>query len=125
MTESPRRCHKAHEEHAEQILDIATAIFAIFQLACALAPNITSLLIFRLIAGLGGSACLSIGGGIISDLFESSERGIATAVWALGPLLGPVLGPIIGGFLSQKAGWRWVIEFRYWKVQFFRSNKYL
>ncbi|KAH6657146.1 synaptic vesicle transporter [Truncatella angustata] len=92
------------------VLDISTAIFAIWQLACALAPNITSLLIFRLFAGLGGSACLAIGGGVVSDLFDSSERGTATAVFALGPLLGPVIGPIIGGFLSQKAGWRWV----YW-----------
>ncbi|KAM0806558.1 putative Synaptic vesicle transporter [Seiridium cardinale] len=92
------------------ILDIMTAIFAIWQLACAVAPNITSLLIFRLFAGLGGSACLSIGGGIVSDLFDSNERGIATAVFALGPLLGPVIGPVIGGFLSQKAGWRWI----YW-----------
>ncbi|KAI1503157.1 major facilitator superfamily domain-containing protein [Biscogniauxia marginata] len=92
------------------ILDISTAIFTIWQLACALAPNITSLLIFRVFAGLGGSPCLSIGGGIVSDLFDSNERGTATAVFALGPLLGPVIGPIIGGFLSQKAGWRWI----YW-----------
>ncbi|KAH6985271.1 major facilitator superfamily domain-containing protein [Ilyonectria destructans] len=92
------------------ILDVTTAFFAIWQLACALAPNITYLLIFRVFAGLAGSACLSIGGGIVSDLFDSSERGIATAVFALGPLLGPVIGPVIGGFLSQKAGWRWV----YW-----------
>ncbi|KAI1747785.1 synaptic vesicle transporter [Xylaria castorea] len=90
------------------ILDITTTIFAIWQLACALAPNITSLLVFRLFAGLGGSACLSIGGGIVSDLFDSNERGVATAVFALGPLLGPVIGPIIGGFLSQASGWRWV-----------------
>ncbi|KAI8631183.1 synaptic vesicle transporter [Xylariaceae sp. FL1651] len=90
------------------ILDIATTIFVVWQLACALAPNITALLIFRLFAGLGGSACLSIGGGIVSDLFDSSERGTATAVFALGPLLGPVIGPIIGGFLSQRAGWRWI-----------------
>ncbi|KAI0431083.1 major facilitator superfamily domain-containing protein [Xylaria sp. FL1042] len=93
------------------ILDITTTIFAIWQLACALAPNITSLLIFRLFAGLGGSACLSIGGGIVSDLFDSNERGTATAIFALGPLLGPVIGPIIGGFLSQKAGWRWIFWF--------------
>ncbi|KAI0809857.1 major facilitator superfamily domain-containing protein [Xylaria sp. FL0064] len=93
------------------ILDITTTIFAVWQLACALAPNITSLLIFRLFAGLGGSACLSIGGGIVSDLFDSNERGTATAVFALGPLLGPVIGPIIGGFLSQKAGWRWIFWF--------------
>lgn len=108
---------KSHQLHGdlswltayEQVLDVTTAIFTTWQLACALAPNITSLLIFRFFAGFGGSACLSVGGGIVSDLFESNERGTATAVFSLGPLLGPVLGPVIGGFLSQKAGWRWVI----------------
>lgn len=96
-----------------QILDISTALFAIWELACAVSPNITSLLIFRIFSGLGGSACLSIGGGIVSDLFDSNERGVATAVFALGPLLGPVIGPIVGGFLSQEAGWRWVIALNF------------
>lgn len=94
-----------------QILDITTALFAIWQLACALAPDINCLLIFRFFAGLSGSACLSIGGGVVSDLFESRERGTATAIFALGPLLGPVIGPVAGGFLSQNAGWRWVSNF--------------
>ncbi|KAI1176528.1 major facilitator superfamily domain-containing protein [Nemania sp. FL0916] len=90
------------------VLDIATALFVVWQLGCALAPNITTLLIFRIFAGLAGSACFSIGGGIVSDLFESNERGTATAVFALGPLLGPVIGPVAGAFLSQRNGWRWV-----------------
>ncbi|KAI0538954.1 major facilitator superfamily domain-containing protein [Xylaria digitata] len=93
------------------ILDIATITFALWQVGCALAPNIASLLVFRFFAGLSGSPCLSIGGGIVSDLFDSNERGIATAVFALGPLVGPVIGPIIGGFLSQAAGWRWIFWF--------------
>jgi MFS family permease len=49
-----------------------------------------------------------VGGGVIVDLFESSERGFAIAIFALGPLLGPVVGPICGGILSEQAGWRWV-----------------
>lgn len=31
-------------------------------------------------------------------------------MFVMGPLFGPVLGPVIGGFISQRAGWRWV----YW-----------
>lgn len=46
----------------------------------------------------------------MSDLFDSHERGTATAIFALGPLLGPVIGPVAGGFLSQDAGWRWVSD---------------
>lgn len=61
----------------------------------------------RLIAGIGGSACLTIGSGVISDLFPTEQRGKAVAMYSLGILFGPVLAPIIGGFIAQRAGWRW------------------
>jgi MFS family permease len=64
----------------------------------------------RFVAGLGGSACLAIGGGVIADLFPIQQRGRAQAMFVMGPLAGPVVGPIIGGFIAQRAGWRWV----YW-----------
>lgn len=71
-----------------------------------------SLIVFRFLGGVGGSACLTIGGGIIADLFPLSQRGRANALFTVGPLLGPVIGPIIGGFIAQRAGWRWV----YWTL---------
>ncbi|KIN00177.1 hypothetical protein OIDMADRAFT_104150 [Oidiodendron maius Zn] len=90
------------------VLGCANAFFTLWQIGCALAPNISSLIVFRFFAGIGGSGCLTIGGGVISDLFRREQRGMATAVYSLGPLLGPVIGPICGGFLAQRAGWRWV-----------------
>lgn len=53
---------------------------------------------------------MSIGGGVIADLFPIQQRGLANAMFVLGPLFGPVIGPIIGGFIAERAGWRWV----YW-----------
>jgi MFS family permease len=64
--------------------------------------------VFRFLAGIGGSGCLTLGAGVIADLFIVEERGLATSVWSLGPLFGPVLGPICGGFIAQQIGWRWV-----------------
>ncbi|KAF2173413.1 hypothetical protein M409DRAFT_35170 [Zasmidium cellare ATCC 36951] len=90
------------------VLDISTTLFWLWELACALAPNVTSLLIFRLFAGLGASASLSVGGGVISDLFDDNTRGGATALFAIGPVIGPVIGPIAGGFLAENRGWRWI-----------------
>ena len=75
-----------------------------------MSPNMASLIVFRFLAGLGGSACLAVGGGIIGDLFPLHQRGQANALFTIGPLFGPVIGPIIGGFIAQRAGWRWV----YW-----------
>lgn len=57
---------------------------------------------------MGGSACLTIGGGVVSDLFKPEQRGLAMSVFSFGPLFGPVLGPICGAFIAQGAGWRWV-----------------
>ncbi|KAF3074155.1 hypothetical protein CFAM422_003804 [Trichoderma lentiforme] len=90
------------------ILSIATSFFVLFQIGCALAPNFASIIVFRLLTGIGGSACLTIGGGVVSDLFEPEQRGVAMAIFSAGPLFGPVLGPICGGFIAQGAGWRWV-----------------
>ena len=61
----------------------------------------------RFLAGIGGSACLTIGSGVISDLFLPEQRGLAISVYGAGMLFGPVLGPILGGFIAQRAGWRW------------------
>ncbi len=47
---------------------------------------------------------------MIADLFPIEQRGLAQAMFVMGPLLGPVSGPIIGGFIAERAGWRWV----YW-----------
>lgn len=89
------------------VLNLSNIIFCAFNLGCALAPNLTGLIIMRFLTGLGGSACLTIGSGIISDLFPTQERGKAMALYSLGVLFGPVLGPIFGGFIAQRANWRW------------------
>lgn len=88
------------------VLGAANVFFTLWQIGCALSPSIAALIVFRFFAGIGGSGCLTIGGGVISDLFRREQRGMATAIYSLGPLLGPVIGPICGGFLAQRAGWR-------------------
>ncbi|EWZ28243.1 major facilitator superfamily domain-containing protein [Fusarium oxysporum Fo47] len=89
------------------VLNLANIFFCAFTLGCALAPNLGSLITMRLLAGLGGSACLTLGAGVISDLFLREQRGRAMSMYSLGVMFGPVLGPICGGFIAQRAGWRW------------------
>ncbi|CAI6247106.1 unnamed protein product [Periconia digitata] len=89
------------------VLNCANVVFCAFNLGCALAPNMPALIVMRFLAGTGGSACLTIGSGVISDLFPVEQRGTAMALYSLGILFGPVLGPICGGFIAQRADWRW------------------
>lgn len=90
------------------VLNCANVMFCAFDLGCALAPNLAGLIIMRFLGGVGGSACLTIGSGVIADLFPAEQRGKAMAFYSTGILFGPVLGPILGGFIAQQAGWRWV-----------------
>ncbi|OAA68404.1 major facilitator superfamily transporter multidrug resistance [Niveomyces insectorum RCEF 264] len=89
------------------VLTASNAFFCAWQIGCALAPSIGSLIAFRVLAGIGGSACMSLGGALIGDMFHVHERGIALAVWSLGPLIGPSIGPIAGAWIAQTIGWRW------------------
>lgn len=82
-------------------------LFVIFTVACAVATNLDSLIVFRFLAGIAGSSPLTIGAGTLSDMIAQEKRGAAMAAWAMGPLLGPVVGPIAGGYLTEAAGWRW------------------
>ena len=73
------------------VLTGANVFFCIWQIGAALSPNLSSLIVFRFLAGIGGSGCLTIGGGVIADLFHPDRRGLASSVYSLGPLFGPVV----------------------------------
>ncbi|KAK0281963.1 hypothetical protein LTR35_007060 [Friedmanniomyces endolithicus] len=90
------------------VLQLANLFFLVFNLACGFATTAPQMLVFRFLAGLGGSAPLAIGGGILADCFRPEERGKAIGVYSLAPLIGPAIGPIAGGFISENTTWRWV-----------------
>ncbi|RFU29474.1 hypothetical protein B7463_g6870, partial [Scytalidium lignicola] len=90
------------------VLQLSNLMYFFFNLACALAKTKGQLIAFRFLSGLGGSAPLAIGGGVLADLFTAEERGRAISIYSLAPLLGPAVGPIAGGFISMNTSWRWI-----------------
>ncbi|KIW49276.1 hypothetical protein PV05_10969 [Exophiala xenobiotica] len=90
------------------ILTIAVAV--IFEIPCAVAQNIGTLLVCRLIDGIAFSAPMTLVGGTLADLWRNEERGVPMAVFSAAPFIGPAIGPLAGGFLGDAAGWRWL----YW-----------
>lgn len=91
-----------------RVLQFANLWYLAWNLGCAFAQNKDQLIAFRFLSGLGGSAPLSIGGGVLGDCFRPEERGMAIAVYSLAPLLGPVIGPIAGAWIAERSTWRWV-----------------
>lgn len=82
--------------------------FIAFNIACAKAPTLATLVVFRFFAGAFGSCPLTNGGGSIADMISPEKRAAAMASFSMGPLIGPILGPVAGGALSDAKGWRWV-----------------
>ncbi|EEA22509.1 hypothetical protein TMatcc_001357 [Talaromyces marneffei ATCC 18224] len=90
------------------IYHLSNFFFSISSVGCARAPSLKSLIGFRLIAGIAGSAVISNGGGTIADIVPKESRGLITTLMVLGQLIGPVIGPTVGGYVSQGVGWRWI-----------------
>ncbi|KAH6977786.1 membrane transporter [Fusarium venenatum] len=82
------------------VLNLANIFFCAFTLGYALAPNLGGLITMRLLAGLGGSTCLTLGASVMSDLFLRQQRSRAMSMYSLGVIFGPVLGPICGGCIN-------------------------
>ncbi|RDW69360.1 MFS multidrug transporter-like protein [Coleophoma cylindrospora] len=89
------------------VLQTSNLLYLFFNLGCGLAKTKGELIAFRFLAGLGGSAPLALGGGVLSDLFTAEQRGRAISIYSLAPLLGPAVGPIAGGFIAENTTWRW------------------
>ncbi|KAK7927101.1 mfs multidrug protein [Apiospora marii] len=89
------------------VLQTTNILYLCFNLGCGLARTKAQLIIFRFLAGLGGSAPLAIGGGVLADLFTAEQRGKAMSIYSLTPLLGPAIGPIAGAFITENTTWRW------------------
>lgn len=101
----------SEEVGRKPVYTVTLALGLIFIIPCALAKNIATLLICRLIDGILFSAPMTLIGGSLSDIWHSSERGQAMAIFSAAPYLGPVMGPIFGGLLGDYAPtWRWI----YW-----------
>ncbi|KWU47284.1 MFS general substrate transporter [Rhodotorula sp. JG-1b] len=94
-----------------RVLQGANLLYLVFNLVCAFAKTKGQFIAFRFISGLGGGAPLSIGAGVLSDLWRPEERGRGAALYSLMPLLGPALGPLLSGQIAYNLpvdGWRWV-----------------
>ncbi|KAB8205446.1 major facilitator superfamily domain-containing protein [Aspergillus parasiticus] len=93
------------------VLLASNVFYLAWTLGCGLARNKAELIAFRFLAGIGGSAPLAVGAGVISDLWAPGERGQAVGIYSLAPLLGPVIGPLTGGWITEPAGVVGVVGF--------------
>lgn len=86
---------------------IGLLTFAAGSLLCSLAPNLETLVIFRMVQAVGGSMLNPVAMSIITNTFTiPRERAQAIGVWGAVVGVSMALGPVVGGLLVTSVGWR-------------------
>jgi EmrB/QacA subfamily drug resistance transporter len=86
---------------------IGLVTFGAGSLLCSLAPNLTLLIVFRMVQAVGGSMLNPVAMSIITNTFTNPrERAQAIGVWGAVVGVSMALGPVIGGALVTSVGWR-------------------
>lgn len=90
------------------VMLLGIGLFVLGSLLCGIAWSMPSLIVFRLVQGLGAGAVQPMGMTIVGDIYSLAERakvqGYIASVWATASVLGPTLGGLFSDYLS----WRWI-----------------
>ena len=92
----------------KKVFIISLILFSLGSLLCSLSPNLTVLVIARVIQGIGGSLMTPVGKLALIKTFDKSELLKAMNFAIIPALIGPVLGPLIGGYMVDYLSWHWI-----------------
>jgi DHA2 family multidrug resistance protein len=86
----------------------SVALFTVSSLLCGLAPNLTFLVIARILQGIGGGGLAPSEQAMMADTFPPEKRGMAFAAYGIVVIAGPIVGPTLGGWITDNVSWHWV-----------------
>lgn len=92
----------------KKVFIISLILFSLGSLLCSLSPNLTVLVVSRVIQGIGGSLMTPVGKLALIKTFDKSELLKAMNFAIIPALIGPVLGPLIGGYMVDYLSWHWI-----------------
>jgi MFS transporter, DHA2 family, multidrug resistance protein len=84
------------------------ALFTVSSFLCGLAPNLATLIFFRVLQGAGGGGLQPSEQAILADTFPPAKRGMAFAVYGVAVVTAPAIGPTLGGWITDNFTWRWI-----------------
>ncbi len=90
------------------VLLTGIAFFLVGSVLCGFAWSMPSMIVFRLIQGIGAGAIQPVGITVVGDLYDAEERGkiqgYLASVWGISA----VLGPLIGSLIIARLSWAWI-----------------
>jgi DHA2 family multidrug resistance protein len=83
-------------------------LFTISSMLCGMAWDLSSMVAFRILQGIGGGALIPVSQAILRESFPHEEQGLAMGIYGFGVVLGPAIGPTLGGWLTDNYSWPWI-----------------
>jgi EmrB/QacA subfamily drug resistance transporter len=93
---------------AKRVYLVSLVLFTAGSALCALAASTTTLVLFRVLQGVGGGMIMPIGQLIMAQVAGPKRMGRVMGIVAMPAMLGPILGPVIGGVILEYLHWSWI-----------------
>jgi EmrB/QacA subfamily drug resistance transporter len=90
------------------VLQAAIVIFLVGSALCGISQNMTELIVFRAIQGLGGGGLFVITIAVVGDIIPPRDRGRYQGFFGAVFGVSTVIGPLLGGFFVDNLSWRWI-----------------
>ncbi len=89
-------------------LIFSIVLFTASSFLCGMSWNLQSLIVFRILQGIGGGAMQPISQAILLETFPRKQHGMAMALFGVGIMFGPIIGPLLGGWITDNWSWHWI-----------------
>lgn len=93
---------------SRRMLTIATAVFLAGSALCGLAQNMSELIAFRAVQGIGAGGLIPLVHATIGQIIPPRERGRYQGLLSAAYASASVLGPAAGGLIVDHTTWRWI-----------------
>jgi EmrB/QacA subfamily drug resistance transporter len=90
------------------VLQTAIVIFLVGSALCGISQNLTELIVFRALQGLGAGGLIVVTIAVVGDIVPPRERGRYQGYFGGVFGVATVLGPLLGGFFVDNLSWRWI-----------------
>jgi EmrB/QacA subfamily drug resistance transporter len=93
---------------AKRVWIASLLVFVSGSVLCGVAWSIGSLIVFRVLQGLGAGMILPVGQTMLAQAAGPQRMGRVMSVIGVPMLLAPVFGPVLGGVIVEGWSWRWI-----------------